>query len=205
MDTGFLNSTANVLVICFTFIIFILLIIWISIRRNVSITKEGIKIVDPYPYDVFSTQIPGIDEWLKNKLRSVMLDNVDSLFGMMNGLDPIVRQTLLLAVLDEISQRISVNGFAKILTNEAQCERWLKDRKNAILSKVSAYENDVSVDNVSRSLDNVLCFIKHEFAIRTRMACEKKILVYEKYVNKSGKVKALLRKNTNYIEELKKI
>lgn len=205
MDTGFLNNTANVLIICFTLIVIIILIIWISMRRNVSVTKEGIKIIDPYPYDTFATQIPGIDEWLKNKLRSVMLDNVDSLFGMMNGLDPIVRQTLLLAVLDEISQRISVNGFAKILTNEPQCDRWIKDRKYAILSKVSAYENDISIDTISRSLDNVLAFIKHEFAIRTRMACEKKLLIYEKYVKQSGRVKALIKKNNSYIEELKKL
>lgn len=205
MDTGFLNNTANVLIICFTIITIILLILWISMRRNVSVTKEGIKIIDPYPYDTFATQIPGIDEWLKNKLRSVMLDNVDSLFGMMNGLDPIVRQTLLLAVLDEVSQRISINGFTKILTNNIQCENWIKDRKHSILSKVSAYENDISVDNISRSLDNVLNFIKHEFAIRTRMACEKKLLVYEKYVKRSGRIKALIKKNNNYIEELKKL
>lgn len=205
MDTGFLNNTANVLIICFTIVVIILLIIWISIRRNVTITKEGIKIIDPYPYDTFSVQIPGIDEWLKNKLRSVMLDNVDSLFGMMNGLDPIVRQTLLLAVLDEISQRISVNGFAKVLTNSDQCDRWIKDRKHAIMSKVNAYENDISSDNIGRALDNVLAYIKHEFALRTRMACEKKLLVYEKYAKQSGRVKALIKKNNDYIEELKKL
>lgn len=205
MDTTFLNNSINILLICATVITVILIIVWLSTRKNITITKEGVKIIDTFPYDVLNTQIPGIDDWLKNKLRAVMLDNVDNLFGMMNGIDPIVRQTLLLAVLDEISQRISINGFTKIFSVQANLEAWLKSRKQAIMSKVSAYESNINTDNVSRCIDNVLDFIQHEFAMRTIMACEKKIIVYQQYAKQSKRVKYLLNKNLKYLEELRQL
>ena len=205
MDTRFLHNSLNTLIVSLTVLILVCIIVWTSLRRNVTITKQGLKIIDPYPYDIFSTRIPAIDDWLKDKLRTAILENVDSLFGMMSGLDPIQRQTLLLAVLDEINQRISINGFAKLFSNQKSRDEWKVNRKQAIMCKVSAHKDDLKTDVISRSLDDVLEFVQHEFALRTKMACEKKLLVYEKYLKKTSKVKQLYRKNENYIEELKKL
>lgn len=204
MDTGFLNNTANVLIICGTIVTVILLVIWVSNKKNLTITKEGIKIIDTYPYDILQSEIPGIDEWLKNKLRASILDNVDTLFGLMEGLEPLVRQLLLLGVLDEMSQRISLNGFAKILSSNTSKEQWVADRKRAIISKVRAHESELSLTSINAAADDVLAFIVHEFALRTRMACEKKILVYEKQVKKApNRLKPLIKRNQQYIEVLK--
>lgn len=203
MDTGFLNNSVNTLITSITIITVIIIIVWVSLRKNVTVTKEGIKIIDPYPYDVFNLQIPAIDDWLKDKLRTVMLENVDSLFGMMVGLEPIQRQTLLLAVLDEMNQRISINGFSKVLTNQKILSDWKANRIQSIMCKVSAHEDNAHIENMTSALNKVMAFLVHEFAMRTKMACEKKLLVYEKYYKKASKVKRLYAKNEKYIEELK--